>query len=157
MPHVNLTPRQERFCIEIVKGASASDAYRAAGYSCPNPKAVHEASSRLMKNDKVSARIAELRGPVLAVAQMTLHGHQETMAELRDEARRAGYYAAAVTAEYHRGRSAGFYERKEPVDVNLSLSAGPRVIVIGGGAEEGLDDVMKRIEALESGIQDAIV
>lgn len=57
-----LTAKQEAFVQNIIQGMSQADAYRSA---YPNQrmsdKTVWEAASRLMGNDKVLARLTELR------------------------------------------------------------------------------------------------
>ena len=57
-----LTPKQEKFCRAIADGFSQSDAYRKA-YDCKKstPKTVQEKASVMMRQDKVKARVAELR------------------------------------------------------------------------------------------------
>lgn len=67
-----LTPKQERFCQEIVKGGSQSDAYRVSFKPKKmKDKTIHEEASRVAADPKVSARIAELMAPVVAKVQMT--------------------------------------------------------------------------------------
>lgn len=59
---MNLTTKQEKFCITYVtEGCSLSDAYRAA-YNCEKmkPESVNRKAAELMANGKVSARINEL-------------------------------------------------------------------------------------------------
>ena len=67
-----VSPKEEAFCVAIVSGSNASDAYRTA-YRPQRAKAktIHEKASRLMAKGKVRARIAELMAPVIADAQMT--------------------------------------------------------------------------------------
>lgn len=62
---MSLTPKQEKFAQEVASGKSQADAYRAA-FNCAKskPETVHAHASRLMATDKVSARIAELRGMI---------------------------------------------------------------------------------------------
>jgi phage terminase small subunit len=69
---VKLTPKEEAFCLAIVEGLRASDAYRRA-YKPQRAKAktIHEKASRLMAKGKVQARVAELMAPVIAQTQMT--------------------------------------------------------------------------------------
>ena len=52
----------EKFAREVAKGESFSDAYRLS-YNTKNytEKTIHEASSRMMKDCKVSARVNDLR------------------------------------------------------------------------------------------------
>ena len=65
MPHVNLTAKQEAFCQGIADGLGQADAYRAA-YDAEGMKdnTIYPLASKLMKNSKVAARIAELRETV---------------------------------------------------------------------------------------------
>ena len=65
-----LTPKQERFCQEIVIGQPLSDAYRTAFQPrCASKKSVNERASRLRKSSKIVARITELQTPVVAQVQ----------------------------------------------------------------------------------------
>lgn len=65
MPHVNLTAKQEAFCQGIADGLGQADAYRAA-YAGNNmtDNSIYPLTSRMMKNAKIIARIAELRSEV---------------------------------------------------------------------------------------------
>jgi len=65
MPHVNLTAKQEAFCQGIADGLGQADAYRAA-YDAEGMKdnTIYPLASKLMKNSKITARIAELREAV---------------------------------------------------------------------------------------------
>jgi len=65
MAHVKLTAKQEAFCQGIADGLGQSDSYRAA-YDAEDMKdnTIYPLASKLMKNSKVTARIAELRSEV---------------------------------------------------------------------------------------------
>lgn len=65
MPHVNLTAKQEAFCQGIADGLGQAEAYRAA-YDAEGMKdnTIYPLASKLMKNSKVTARIAELKSQV---------------------------------------------------------------------------------------------
>lgn len=67
-----MTPKQEKFCQEIVKGKSQADAYRAA-YKPKKmtKKSIHEEASRVMADIKVSSRVKELMQPIVEKAQFT--------------------------------------------------------------------------------------
>ncbi len=74
-----LTSKREKFSQLIVAGENQGDAYRAAGFSPRmSDKTVVEAASRLMKDGKVLARIAELRQPVVAKLR---YGLEQAMIE----------------------------------------------------------------------------
>lgn len=57
-----LTPKQEKFVQSLIQGMSQADAYRSA-YATKNmsDKSIWENASRLMADDKVKARVKELR------------------------------------------------------------------------------------------------
>jgi hypothetical protein len=67
-----MTPKQEKFCQEIVKGKSQADAYRAA-YKTKHMKteSVYQMASKLMKSVNISSRVAELMDPIVEKAQFT--------------------------------------------------------------------------------------
>ena len=66
-----LSPKEERFCQEIVRGLSQSDAYRLA-YNPTRAKAktINEMASRLMSTHKITARVDTLRAPVIQEVQL---------------------------------------------------------------------------------------
>lgn len=65
MPHVKLTAKQEAFAQGIADGLGQADAYRAA-YDAKGMKdnTIYPLASKLMKNDKVATRVAELKAAV---------------------------------------------------------------------------------------------
>jgi phage terminase small subunit len=65
MPHVKLTAKQEAFCQGIADGLGQADSYRAA-YDAEGMKdnTIYPLASKLMKSEKVAARISELRESV---------------------------------------------------------------------------------------------
>ena len=130
-----LTQKQERFCLAYIKLGDASAAYREA-YDTENmlPATVNRRAKELMDSSKIQARIEKLRAPAVKAARLTVEKHLDTLAELRDEARAAGQYGAAINAEIARGKAAGFYVRRQeitgkdggPVEINppkVNLSA----------------------------------
>lgn len=56
--------RQEAFVQALIKGASQTDAYIAAGYKSKTPEAAAANAARLITNDKVASRLKELRAKV---------------------------------------------------------------------------------------------
>ena len=57
---VELPIKQERFCLEYAKSGNQRQAYLKAGYKCRNDETADANASRLLRNDKVKARLAEL-------------------------------------------------------------------------------------------------
>jgi hypothetical protein len=78
-PAVTLTSKQEAFAQAIVSGKTQADAYRAA-FSAGRMKdaTIQQEASRLMADRKVTARVAELRAPVVEKLQ---YGLEEAMLE----------------------------------------------------------------------------
>jgi phage terminase small subunit len=126
MPSNGLTPKQEAFCLAYVLSGNATEAYKQAGYSDGMAtKTASEAASRLLKNSKVVARLAELRAPAAEAAVMTIAGHLDDLKDLRDMAKQEGKYSAAVAAEVARGKVSGFYVEKVEHSGNVTVTAGP--------------------------------
>lgn len=78
-----LTANQEAFVKNIIEGMNQADAYRSA-YPKQRmaDKTIHEAASRLMKNDKVVARLSELRNELAGAAIMSAQRRLEWLTEV---------------------------------------------------------------------------
>ncbi len=113
-----LNARQELFVQGLLVGNSADQAYTEAGY-----KRHRENAARLIANDNIVARLAELRAPVIKAVQVTLEGHLRNLKALRDTAAEAGQYGAAITAEVNRGKASGLYveRRSSRNDTTLAV------------------------------------
>ena len=128
----DLTPKQEAFAQAVASGMSQSDAYRAAYKVRPTtkPETVNQAASRLMADSNVTARVEELRQPVVEAAQITLASHLERLKALSQAAEDGGQYSAAITAEVARGKASGLYIDKTeltgkdggPVNMNWQIN-----------------------------------
>ena len=120
---IKASAKMENFCLEMAKGKlSASAAYRIA-YDADKatPKTVNEAASRLMKNSKVAARLAELREPAVKEVGFTLKEHLDNLAELKEAAVELRQVSAAVSAEVARGKASGFYVERVKMDVKVDV------------------------------------
>ena len=53
-------PKWEAFCLHYAKTGNASEAYRQAGYETKNQRSVYSNCNRLLKNDDIKGRIAEI-------------------------------------------------------------------------------------------------
>lgn len=78
-----LTPKQEVFARKIVEGMTQADAYRAS-FSCSRmtDKTVWEKASRLMADDKVKARVKELRDKINDEAIMSAQKRLEWLTKV---------------------------------------------------------------------------
>ena len=122
--HEMLTPKQEAFAIAVAFGKSQADAYRAAfNAGSMKPETIHSKASVLMRNSKVTARVATLREPAAIAAQIMLETHLDDLQSIRDYAIAEKQYGAAVSAEIARGKAAALYVEK------VEAVVGPRVVV----------------------------
>ena len=78
-----LTAKQEQFAKNIVEGMSQADAYRNA-YPNQNmsDKTIWECASKLLKNPKVSTRVAELRDKMAKPTIMSAQERLEFLTEI---------------------------------------------------------------------------
>lgn len=114
--------REEKFCRLIVEGVGQSDAYRQAGYKSDAMKAetLHRQAKRMMDKPKITARLAELREPIVKRHNVTV---DSLMVEL-EEARQAALGAetpqssAAVAATMAKAKLCGL--DKQLIDVTSS-------------------------------------
>jgi len=116
-----VTEDQEAFCAEFVKTGSANYAYKHVFPGLSN----HSYSGNWIRRPSIRKRITELQQKLQRTSMLTLQEHLDELASLRDEARAAGRFSAAITAEISRGRAAGLYVQRTEISVaNLeSLSA----------------------------------
>lgn len=52
--------KQEAFCLHYAQTGNATESYKKAGYDAKSEGAVYSGANRLLKNDKVQARLKEL-------------------------------------------------------------------------------------------------
>lgn len=80
-----LTANQEQFVQNIIQGMNQAEAYRSAyPKQRMSDKTIWEAASRLMKNDKVVARLNELRSELAKPSIKTAQERLEWLSRLID-------------------------------------------------------------------------
>lgn len=78
----NLTLKQEKFAVALMRMGNATAAYREAyAPKSMSDKTINEEASRLAANPKVSARLAELMAPAAKSAQLTADRVLEELAK----------------------------------------------------------------------------
>ena len=92
-----LPPQQEKFCQNIVKGMSQSEAYIKAGYS--ETDSARANASRLIAKDNVQARIAELQSRAAEKAELTTAHFAKRLERLASAAERQAVQADEETGE----------------------------------------------------------
>ena len=113
LSHGSLTIKQENFCLAYLETGNASEAYRQSyDTSKMNEASVNRKAKDMIDNGKITARLEQLRKPVIEAAQITLASHLSALERLRDKAEEEGKYSAAVTAEMARGKASGLYTEK---------------------------------------------
>lgn len=94
-----LTPKQEKFCQEVVKGRGISDAYRAAydAGGMKNPT-INRNAKALMDDNKIATRIDELRQPAIESAQISAKAVLERLDRIATVTEAAEKYGDAIRA-----------------------------------------------------------
>lgn len=114
-------PRHERFAQELAKGKSASEAYVIAGYQKDDGNAC-----RLTGNDKVQARIAELKERSAMRTELTVASITENLLRISEKAEQLGEasgLAVARAAQMDAAKLNGLIvERTENVNLNHDIS-----------------------------------
>tara|TARA_R110000868_G_scaffold124211_1_gene328542 strand:+ start:331 stop:711 length:381 start_codon:yes stop_codon:yes gene_type:complete len=118
-----LTPKQEAFAIAVASGKTQADAYREAFNVKPTtkPETIQNNASRLMKDTEVSARVEELKKPIIEAAGITLESHLARLEHLGKKAEDAESYTAAISAEVARGKVAQLYTERIEHTGNFSI------------------------------------
>lgn len=116
-------PKHERFAQELSKGKSQAEAYAEAGYAPSEPNA-----SRLTRNDKVQARVAEIQNRAVIRTEITLASLLEEAAAIQTGALADKQYSAATAALTAKAKLAGLWVEKsetENVNTNYVVSGDP--------------------------------
>lgn len=115
-----LTPKQEAFAKAIaIEGMNYSEAYKKA-YNAENmlPKTITEKASRLVAQDNIGARIAELRKEIDNPAILTAIQRKTILTEIA----RSGDANARIKAIDILNKMSGEYVTKIDADVNADVS-----------------------------------
>ena len=120
---------------------------------------------RILSREAVAHELEQMRSDLRATQRLTIDQHLTLLADIRDEARGAEQFAAAVRAEELRGRAAGFYFEqhvhvhehtlsRDEIKARLSMlmEANPRIKELLGGVP---DDEVKLIESTSSDVSAA--
>lgn len=77
-----LSVKQEMFCLEYAKSGNQRQAYFAAGYKCKSDEAADANASRLLRNDKVKARLAEIAEEIKNASIADITEMQQTLTSI---------------------------------------------------------------------------
>ncbi len=110
-----LSEKQKRFGREYMVDFNVADAYVRAGYS---KNGAQSGGSRLLRDSRIQAYIAELEAEATERAGLTVDGVLKNLREDRDAARKAGQFGPAVRADELMGKYlAMFTDVNKNVDV----------------------------------------
>jgi len=111
-----LTPKQEKFCQNIVSGMNQSDAYRGA-YACENmqPDTINKNAYVMMQDNQIITRIDELRLPIAERIGMGLENYLKELIELKKNAQADEDHNPAIKAHELVGKCLGYYTTKTEV------------------------------------------
>ena len=125
-----LTPKQENFCLAYLETGNASEAYRRA-YDAENmtTDTISRKAKELLDNGKITARLSELREPILKRHAITV---DDLLAEL-EEARRLALEteapAPAVSATMGKAKLLGYDKQLIDVTSNGGSIAPTRIVI----------------------------
>lgn len=117
MQRSTLTPRQERFCLLVVKGEINSRAYEQAGYNVVNRNSADASASTLLRNPKIEARIAELQRGAAQKVQISVENLTADLADVFRAAMKAEEFSSAVAAHALAARLNGLLVDHKTVDI----------------------------------------
>lgn len=112
-----LTIKQENFCLAYVETGNASEAYRRA-YDTEDmlPTTVNRHAHGMLENDKVAARISELRSSVMQRHKITVDDLLRELDEAREMGRETGKAAPMVAATMGKAKLLGLDKVLEEAD-----------------------------------------
>jgi len=111
MPHQHTTVKERLFARYVAEGYTQSESVRRAGYE-GNP---NKLGSKLVKREDVMQLIKQRSKELEEERALSLDDHLSALAMLRDNAKDAGQYSAAIQAEHHRGKAARLYVEQSHV------------------------------------------
>lgn len=112
----NLTIKQEKFCIEYVRTGNAIQSYKAIYKPKGNESTITNDVNDLLKNPKISPRIAELKAPIIEKAQITLKWHIDRYLDLYEKAMEKGNIYLAYKIQQSIGADSGICKQPEKKD-----------------------------------------
>ena len=144
---MKLTSKQENFCHAFIELGNASDAYRACyDIGQMKPATINRSAKELIDNPKITARIEELRAPVVERVRITLESHLDEMQRLKDLALQKDNINAALAAEMGRAKAAGLYVTKVESKTELT---GPEGTPVKFVIDQAISNLAMRIRSKE--------
>lgn len=113
-----LTPKQEKFCQNIAKSMTFSEAYKKA-YNPPtmSQDSIYVEANKTMKNPKIAQRIQELKQQAEEEIKYTARDSFLNLELAQSEALNQGNIQAYLKAEELKGKLLGLYTEKRDIDI----------------------------------------
>lgn len=118
---MNLTVKQENFCLAYIEIGNATEAYRRA-YDAENmqTETIHVKACELLKNGKVAVRVEELRAAQLERHLVTVDSLCLELEETRSKALESNQLSAAVSSTMGKAKLHGLgLEKRETKDTTV--------------------------------------
>ncbi len=128
---MNLTPKQQAFCQAIVAGNSQSAAYRATYNAAKmKPATVSRKAYELMADGYITARVTELREPVIKKLRYDLEAAMAEASEALGMAERLENPSAMVAAVTLRAKLSGLLVEKAEMRHGVLEDASTEVLLL---------------------------
>ena len=82
MKIVSLNVKQEKFCLEYSRSGNATEAYKTAGFKSKDDNSAAANAARLIRNDKIQARLKEISQEVASSKIANTTECQELLTEI---------------------------------------------------------------------------
>ena len=130
-----MSVKERLFARYVAEGRTQAESVRMAGFASSNPD---KKGSELVKKQQVVDLINQRGSELTDERAVSLREHLDTLAALRDDARKAGQYSSAIQAEHHRGKASRLTNARimrmgVPRVARLHASAHPHPPVCGAG------------------------
>lgn len=119
-----MSVKERLFARYVAEGRTQAESVRMAGFASSNPD---KKGSELVKKQQVVDLINQRGIELTDERAVSLREHLDTLAALRDDARKAGQYSSAIQAEHHRGKASRLYVEQQAI-VNADADS-PSVIL----------------------------
>jgi|14BtaG_2_1085337.scaffolds.fasta_scaffold08893_3 phage terminase small subunit len=114
----DLTPKQERFCIEYIETGNASEAYRKS-YNAENmkPESIHREAFELLRSPKIASRLKEYS----EANELTVQSVMDGIKRLAKKAESNGKFNDALKAHELLGKHLQAFTDKQVVDTDIKI------------------------------------
>ena len=138
--HLKLTQKQEMFALKYVEIGNQSEAYRQS-YNAKNmkPETIHSKSCILLKNDKVRARVDELKESHVERHGITVDSILLELAEDKDFAKECNSASSVVKTTELKAKLLGLFVEKVQISGKVEVESYKKEV------ESNADDIIRTL------------